>query len=223
MHASRNLGHRYDFPADAYGLRRRSCRKLYLRTNTREERTRPTDEPAYPVTDPRHRGHAGAGEPRWLALRAKPHQRDQRGPGQSGRIRRRHRERSERENSGHRAASLRPRPRPRPRHARQGGMLGVPVGCARRISAVHGHPDHRSRRQPVLRLAPDQPRARSERSCLFQAGEGLAGCRRGGAGVRSPDRNIGASDRLSRAIGCGRAEIRAARFVQPEQIRGISR
>ena len=54
-------------------------------------------------------------------------------------------------------------------------MLGVSVGCARRISSVHGNPDHRPRRQPVLRLAADQPHARSEGSCLFQAGPGLAG------------------------------------------------
>jgi len=31
---------RCDFPADAYGLGWSSCRKLYLRTDTREERTR---------------------------------------------------------------------------------------------------------------------------------------------------------------------------------------
>src|SRR4051812_30761829 len=35
---------------------------------------RPTDELAYPATDTRHRGHAGAGEPRRAPFRAEPEQ-----------------------------------------------------------------------------------------------------------------------------------------------------
>src|SRR6185369_1715987 len=44
----------------------------------------PTDELAYPATDTRHRGHAGAGRPRRAAFHAESKQRHQRGAGQSG-------------------------------------------------------------------------------------------------------------------------------------------
>ncbi|MGY3123634.1 hypothetical protein ACVWXQ_007571 [Bradyrhizobium sp. S3.14.4] len=183
---------------------------------------RPTDELAYPATDTRHCGHAGAGHPRRLTFRAKSQQRNQRSPGQSDRDSRRHCERPGREDPGHRPASLWSRPCTRPRHARQGGVLGVPVGSARGIPTVHRDIDHRSRRQPVLRFAADQPHPRPPGSRLFQAGPGVAR-HRARAGIRPADRTIGAPDRLSSAIGDGRPEADPARLLQPAQIRGVSR
>ena len=203
-------------------LTARRCRTLYDRTKMPDSSAeRRTDEPAHPATDTRHRGHAGAGDPRGTAFRPEPHQRNQRRPGQSVGDGQRYCERSGRENSGHRPASLWPGPRPRPRHARQGGLFGVPVGRARGIPAVHRDTDHQSRRQPVLQLAADQPDPRSQGSRIFQAGPGCERRRHAGAGVRPADRDIGAADRLSGARGIRRAEIHPARLVQPAQIRRV--
>ena len=106
---------------------------------------------------------------------------------------------------------------------RQGGLFGLPVGRARRIHAVHRHIDHQSGRQPVLRLAANQPDPRSQGSHLFQAGPGRERRRHARAGVRPADGDLGVADRLSRSLRIRRAEIHPARLVQSEEIRRVSR
>ena len=66
----------------------------------------------------------------------------------------------------------------------------------------------------------DQPQPRPAGSRLFQAGPGRERRRDAAGGVRPADGDIGAADRVSRALGKRGAEIRPARLAQSAEIRG---